>query len=220
MGCAAFYRDWHISGHTHRQNICFDAYRIQLSQQPLHGMKLTAQLIVAAVGLGHTHQSAHFNIRQLGHFKGQRNRLIGRYAVFRFFCGNVHFNAHLQRRHFRRPLFAQAPRRFQTAYRMHPMCALGHKFGFIRLHITDNVPNNIRQIGQRFRFFKPFLNIVLAEIALTGRIHFADIVCRKRLADRYQLHRTRRPSGSLSRLFKRPAYVLIVLLQYRHGFLL
>ena len=100
------------------------------------------------------------------------------------------------------------------------MCALGHKFGFIRLHIADNVPNNIRQISQRFRFFKPFLNIVLAEITLTGRIHFADIVCRKRFADRYQLYRIRRPSCSLSHLFNCPAYVLIVLLQYRHGFLL
>ena len=100
------------------------------------------------------------------------------------------------------------------------MCALGHKFGFIGLHIADNVPNNIRQIGQRFRFFKPFLNIVLTKIALTGRIHFADIVCRKRLTDRYQLYRIRSPFCSLSRLFNRPAYVLIVLLQYRHGFLL
>ena len=100
------------------------------------------------------------------------------------------------------------------------MCALCHKFGFIRLHIADNVPNNIRQIGQRFRFLKPFLNIVLAKIALTGRIHFADIVCRKGLANRYQLYRIRRPSGNLSRLFNCPAYVLIVLLQYRHVFLL
>ena len=170
MGCAAFYRDWHISGHPHRQNICFDACRVQLSQQPLYGMKLAAQLIIAAVGL-----ATHINPRTLifGNWPLQgpaqplqwalRRVLLLPAAMFTSMhtCnGGISDGlCSLKRRAvFRRPIVCT------------PMCAFGHKFGFIRLHIADNVPNNIRQIGQRFRFSKPFLNIVLAEIALTGRM--------------------------------------------------
>ena len=59
---------------------------------------------------------------------------------------------------------------------MHPMRAFGDKFSFIGLHIADNMPHNVGQIRQFFRFTVPLLNIVLAEITLSGSVNFADTV--------------------------------------------
>ena len=96
--------------------------------------------------------------------------------MFRLLARDIDFDAHLQRRHFGRTLFAQATGGFQTTYRMHPMRAFGDKFGFVRLHITDDVPNDVGQIRERFRFLVPLLNIVLTEITLPCGIYLADVV--------------------------------------------
>lgn len=64
----------------------------------------------------------------------------------------------------------------KTAYEMHPMRAFGDKFGFVGLHISDDVPHDVGQIRQFLRFAVPLLNIVLAEITLSGSVNFADAV--------------------------------------------
>ena len=147
--------------------------------------RCNSSLLLSA--FGHTHQSAHFNIRQLGQFPGQRNRFIGCHTVFRLFRGAMFTSMHTRNGGISDGLCSpQAPRRFQTT--VCTQCAFGHKFGFI----DRTSPITCQTISGKSAsvsvfFFKPFLNIVLAKIALTGRIHFADIVRRKRLADRHQL---------------------------------
>lgn len=56
------------------------------------------------------------------------------------------------------------------------MRAFGDKFGFVGLHIADDVPHDVGQIRQFLRFAVPLLNIVLAEITLSGSVNFADAV--------------------------------------------
>ena len=176
MRCAARDRHRHIVRHSHRQHIRINARRVQVSKQLLHGLELMAQFGFAAARFGDAHQPAYNHIRQLRHFYRQRDRLIGRNAVFRLLSRYVDFDAHLQRRHFGRTLFAQAAGGFQTTYRMHPMRAFGDKFGFVRLHIADDVPNDVGQIRERFRFLVPLLNIVFTKITLSCGIYLADVV--------------------------------------------
>ena len=56
------------------------------------------------------------------------------------------------------------------------MRAFGDKFGFVRLHIADDVPNDVGQIRERFRFLVPLLNIVFTKITLSCSIYLADVV--------------------------------------------
>ena len=77
---------------------------------------------------------------------------------------------------------------------MHPVGAFGHEFGFIRLHVADDVPHDVGQIGQILGFFIPFLNIVFAEIALSGGVYFADVAGGKGFTHRHQPHAFRRPA--------------------------
>ena len=176
MRCTACDRHRHIAGHPHRQHIRADTRRVQVGKQFLHGLELNAQCFIIAVGFGDTHQPAYDHIRQLRHFHRQRDRLFGRNAVFRLLARDIDFDAHLQRRHFGRTLFAQAVGGFQTTYRMHPMRAFGDKFGFVRLHIADDVPNDVGQIRERFRFLVPLLNIVFTKITLSCGIYLADVI--------------------------------------------
>ena len=100
---------------------------------------------------------------------------------------------------------------------MHPVGAFGHEFGFIRLHVADDVPHDVGQIGQILGFFIPFLNIVFAEIALSGGIHFADVAGGKGFTHRHQPYLPGTPSGGRLGTGNLRQYVMIVLLQYRHG---
>ena len=95
MGCTACDGNLHIARHAHRQYVRRHTCRIQFRQQRPHPAECFTQFRLAGIGFRHAHQPAHFEVRQLRYFAGQRNRLIRRDTVFGRLARNVHFDAHL-----------------------------------------------------------------------------------------------------------------------------
>lgn len=96
------------------------------------------------------------------------------------------------------------------------MRAFGDKLGFVGLHIADDVPHDVGQIRQLFRFAVPLLNIVLAEITLSGGVNFADAVWKESLTDGNQADGMRLPSRLQNQFSDTVGHLPITFLQHRH----
>lgn len=77
-----------------------------------------------------------------------------------------------------RALIVQARRDAQPVDGMAPGEMFGHQTAFVRLERPDKVPFRRQGVAQRRDLIHPFLDVVLAEGALSRRQRFCDIARR------------------------------------------
>ena len=123
-------------------------------------------------------------------------------AVFR---GQPDLQQHVERAGVMRPLGAQPLGDPCPVERMHPLESLCHVAGLVRLQLADEMPGE-RQVPQRLELGERFLDVVLAELPLTGRGGGAHGPGRLLLAHREQGDRTGRgrPAGRPTRSAQAP----------------
>ena len=68
------------------------------------------------------------------------------------------------------------------------MGVFGDKAAFVRLDVADDVPDDVRAVGELVGFVVPFLDVVFAEVALPVLIQRADVIGGKGFADGDELH--------------------------------
>src|SRR5690606_14866564 len=137
-----------------------------------------------------THESAQREARQLANAARQPEYLAGSDAALARFVSQAHLDAYLQGRRVVRSLLVQAYRDALAVDRVHPGKVLRDGARLVRLQLAGEMPDQI-QIGERGHLRNRFLQVVLAEIDLTGLRERTDRIGRVPLADRDEPHLVR-----------------------------
>ena len=145
-----------------------------------------ALLLRIVAGRRQCHQPAQAQVGQrqqrLGECR-QRSEFDARLAGF---AAHIELQTDIDGTQFGRALFGKPARDLLAIDAMHPAEMLGHVAGLVGLQRTDEMPFDVVEIGQRLLFFQRFLQIVLAEGALTGHIGLTQHVRRFGFADSKQ----------------------------------
>ncbi len=118
---------------------------------------------------------------------GEFRDRIGREAGFAVFGIDVHLDADVERRGAFGALLRQAARDLEAIDRMRPGEVGGDVARLVRLDVADEMPGDV-VLRERLDLGERILQVVFAEVALTGIERGRHHGRRLGLADRHQMH--------------------------------
>ncbi len=167
-------RRFQIVRHPHRKSIQRQPGRASGIEQRPKDPELPAPRRHHRRRLGDAHEAAQLEPRQGSHLPRQREGVLRRDAAFRRLAADVDLHAHVERAERSRPQRRQAVGDPQPVDAMHPVESRGRDGSLVALQRADQVPFDLRQVGERVHLGERLLHIVLPKSPLAEPMQHPD----------------------------------------------